>query len=166
MTAPFKLKPNSLALVMACLSASTREVCPTPEANSCESLLNTMVLDLVCLHTFAAKTKASSSFSLGARVVATVKSALPSVARSLSCSMTPFKRVLIIFVPGTAIFWSNRIRFFLVVSTAKASGLNAGAINTSKKREFISSAAARSTGLLVTSTPPKAEVVSAAKAFW
>lgn len=31
-TAPFKSKPNDLALAIACLRASTRDVCPTPLA--------------------------------------------------------------------------------------------------------------------------------------
>src|SRR5690606_25985655 len=78
-TAPFKSKPKDLAFSIACFSASTREVWPTPLAQGLSLLLSTMVLDLVCLQILAANTSASFSSSVGATLVTTLKSSLVSV---------------------------------------------------------------------------------------
>ena len=150
---------------MACFSASTLEVCPTPDAKSCPSFAKIIVFDLVCLQIFKANSNAFNSDSVGAFSVTVLKSAIFSVNKSLSCSKTPFNNVLNIIFETWISLRFNKMRFFLDFNTTKASSVKSGAINISKNKEFISSADALSTVPLVAKTPPKAEIVSQAKAF-
>ena len=69
---------------MACLKASTLEVCPVPEASSCLFLTNTIVFDLVCLQIFEANRRSSISSLLGAISVAVLKCSFASVMLSRS----------------------------------------------------------------------------------
>ena len=54
-TAPVKSNSKEVAFSIAWRNASTREVCPVPEAHSCLFFANTMVFDLVCLQILEAK---------------------------------------------------------------------------------------------------------------
>ena len=96
-TAFLREKLNSFAFSIACLRASTRLVCPVPEARSCLFLAKTIVLDLVCLHIFEAKSKSSNADSEGFSVVTYVISEISSVFKSLSCTKYPLRHVLMDF---------------------------------------------------------------------
>ena len=65
-----------------------------PLAKSCPFFAITMVFDLVCFTSLLANNKSFISLAVGALVVASFKSASNSVFRSLSCSITPFNKVL------------------------------------------------------------------------
>ena len=73
-TAPCRSKLNACALVMACLRASTLDVCPTPLAHSCLFLANTIALDLECLTILLANSRSSISSSVTILLVAGMRS--------------------------------------------------------------------------------------------
>ena len=64
-TAPSKLKPKLLALLIACFNASILEVWPHPIPINCLSLTNTIAFDFVCLHIVFANNKSLSCFFVG-----------------------------------------------------------------------------------------------------
>ena len=72
-TAPCKSNLNFLALSMACCKASTRDVCPVPEASNCLFFASTMVFDLVCLQILEANNRSSISVVLGANCVTVLR---------------------------------------------------------------------------------------------
>ena len=82
--APSKLNPKTVAFSIACNKASTLEVCPVPDEIKVPFFANTMVFDLVFLHTLEAKIKSSNSCEDGAVNVTTFKPALVSVMLFLS----------------------------------------------------------------------------------
>ena len=119
-----------------------------------------MVFDFVCLQIFNAKAKARFCSSVGMRLVTVLKSSTPSITKSLSCSRTPFNKVLNITFGNSTWLRFNRIRFFFVFKISKASSVKSGAIKISQNKGLIDSAAALSTVLLVANTPPNAEIGS------
>ena len=119
-----------------------------------------IVFDFVCLQIFNAKAKARICSSVGIRFVTVLKSATPSITKSLSCSKTPFKRVLNITLGKATWLRFNKIRFFFVCKISIASAVKSGAIKISQNNGLIDSAAALSTVLFVANTPPKAEIGS------
>ena len=87
-TAPCKSNPNSFAFLIAPCSASTRDVWPQPIPISWLFLTKAMPFDLRCLTATMAKVRSAICCSVGALVVATLNSFLPSAFKSASCSST------------------------------------------------------------------------------
>ena len=123
-----------------------------------------MVLDLVCFTNLFAKTKSFFSSSDGNFVVTDLKSSIPSVKVSLSCSNTPFKIVRNCFVGSFVSFCTRITRFFFDCNNVNASASYPGAITTSQNNSFINCAVGKSIVVLEIRIPPNADTGSPAKA--
>ena len=121
MTAPFRSKSNDFAFSMACLSASTRDVCPMPLAQSCLPLARTMALLLLCLTILLAKSRSSACSGVMAFCVACFKSSVDSLCKSLSCFSMPFRMERYCTAGNAVGFWIRMILFFFCSRIARAS---------------------------------------------
>ena len=120
-TAPFRSKPNDLAFSIACFNASTREVCPTPLANSCLPFASTIAFDLLFLTILLANSISSTSSGVGVLSVTVFKSATVSILVSLSCTNTPFNKARNCFFGSLASLRTRMMRFFFCPRISSAS---------------------------------------------
>ena len=123
-----------------------------------------MALDLTCFTIFQPNSSACHSSSVGALSVTQVQSALVSELSSGVCTRSPPETLWSCSSFSSVSATSTRRMFFFTDKISTASCENFGAIMTSKKIGFISSAVSLSHSLFIATMPPNADLLSAAKA--